>query len=239
MVSERTQDRAVASAARGGSVGPQRVSRRSGWRRALPTALLLCSIGGCMDERGEPAGPGGGSGGAVAGTVTRHKTGAGVPNVIAVLVGSSGVVATAHTDAAGRFVMPRVEPGSYALRLTGHDLAGLDTGFEVMEPDSRTVTIGRTNQDVVFTVVGLVPPRITGEIFCSGMPVAGARVRVVGGNADVIVTTNEQGKFGALDLTPGHYTVIPVSSPCTLGPSYQVVRLRAGQSADADFSSSE
>ena len=170
------------------------------------------------------------------GSVTRQKTGAGVPNVIAALVSTSGVAATAHTDAAGRFELTGIAPGAYTLRTAGHAIAGLDTRFEIMEPQSREVTVDGASRDVVFTVVGLVPPRITGEIFCSAAPVAGARVRVIGGDADVTVFTNEQGKFGALDLMPGHYTVIPLEAPCELTPAYRVVQLRAGQSADADFS---
>ena len=197
--------------------------------------LLLCAAG-CTDSERDPVGPGGTGKGVVTGTITRQKTGAGVPNVIAALVSTSGVAATAHTDAAGRFELTGIVPGTYTLRTAGHAIAGLDTRFEVMEPTARDVTIDGSGADLVFTVVGLVPPRITGEVFCSAAPVAGALIRVIGGDADVTVVTNEQGKFGALDLMPGHYTVIPVEAPCELTPAYRVVQLRAGQSADADFS---
>lgn len=201
----------------------------------MVAALLLCAAG-CTDGDRDPVGPGGAGNGVVTGTVTRHKTGDGVPNVIAALVSSSGVAATAHTDAAGRFEMTGIAPGTYTLQMAGHTIAGLDTRFEIMEPQSRDVTVDGSSPDFVFTVVGLVPPRITGEVFCGAAPVAGARIRVIGGDADVTVVTNEQGKFGALDLMPGYYAVIPVEAPCQLTPSYRAIQLRAGQSADADFS---
>jgi hypothetical protein len=84
-------------------------------------------------------------------------------------------------------------------------------------------------------VVALIPPRITGDVFCAGTPVDGARVRVVGGAADVTSLTNAQGKYGALDLLPGHYAVFPVDAPCAVTPLYHALELRPGQSGRADF----
>ena len=115
------------------------------------------------------------------------------------------------------------------------DLAGLDPKLDALEPEQQPVQFNGSGTELVFTVVALVPPRITGEVFCAGVPVSGAQVRVVGGNADLTVATNEQGKFGALDLSPGHYAVLPVTTPCVVTPGFHALELKPGQARQADF----
>lgn len=199
-------------------------------RVVLPLAAIVAL--GCGDD--SPSAPGT-NGSGPGGSVTRHKTGEGVAGVVAVLLSAGRVVETAHTDAAGDFRFTTAKAGPYTVRLTGFEIAGLDSRFDAVEPVSQDIVVGGDPAALVFTVVGLIPPRITGEVFCGGAPVAGARVRVVGGNADVTVTTNAQGKYAALDLVPGHYAVIPVSMPCAVTPGFEAVELRPGQSGEVDF----
>ncbi len=89
--------------------------------------------------------------------------------------------------------------------------------------------------EAVFAAVGLVPPRVAGFVECDGVPVPGVAVRVVGGDTDVVVETNAQGRYGATDLSPGNYTVILPDPPCAAGPPYRVISLLPGQSGVADF----
>jgi hypothetical protein len=187
----------------------------------------------CSDD--EPTSPDV-QGGNLAGVVTRHKTGTGVPGIVVVLLADSSVIATTHTDGTGRFDFGRLDAGPYQVRLTGLDLAGLDVRFDTVEPEHRNVSVSGGREELVFTILTLVPPRITGDVFCAGTPVEGVRMRVVGGATDVVVTTSAQGKYGALDLTPGNYAIIPIDTPCTMAPAFHTIELRPGQSGEADFS---
>lgn len=196
--------------------------------------LMGTLLTGCADTR-DPASPASGATGTVTGSVTRHKTGAGVANLVAVLGGPNGIVATAATDASGRFVFADVPAGSYDVRLTGRDIALLDARFDAVEPESTRVVVDGSMRDVIFAIVGLVPPRVAGDVVCAGVPAAGARIRVAGGAVDTVVTANAQGRYAALDLMPGHYAVLPVDAPCALTPVWNVIELRPGQTATADF----
>jgi hypothetical protein len=197
--------------------------------------VLLAALLSIHCSEDEPASPATESGN-LAGVVTRHKTGVGMPGVIVVLLADSAVVATTHTDASGRFDFGRLEAGAYQVRLTGLDLARLDVRFDTVEPDRRDVMVGGSGEELVFTILSLVPPRITGDVVCAGVPVQGTRLRVVGGSTDVIVTTSAQGRFAALDLAPGNYAVIPLDAPCPMLPAFRTIELRPGQSGEADFS---
>lgn len=209
------------------------VPPRSLIMRIVCVLIAAAAFQGCSEE--EPASPEAERGN-LAGVVTRHKTGAGMPGIVVVLRADSNVIATTHTDADGRFDFGGLEAGAYEVRLTGLDLAGLDVRFDAVEPAQRDVTIAGNVEELVFTILTLVPPRITGEVFCNGVPVDGARMRVIGGTTDVIVTTSAQGKYGALDLTPGNYAVIPIDAPCAISPAFHTIELRPGQSGEADFS---
>ena len=194
-------------------------------RLVLVIALLLL---GCSDDGTRPNAQRPGD---VTGTVTRHKTGAGVPGVTLVLMDEGGVAATSHTDALGRFAFEGHAPGEYAVRLVGLELAGLDPRFEEPEPQQYDFTVEDAPVDLVFTILTLVPSRVTGTVTCGGAGVANASVRVVGGATDMTVTTNGQGQFAALELTAGNFTVFAEDTPCVLTPPYQVVNLRRAQAA--------
>lgn len=210
---------------------------RSGTPLGRALALLCCvASAACADASREPVGPQASGPGSVTGTVTRHKTGTGVPDLVAVVQSHGRIRGVAVTDDAGRFAFSGLPSGAYTVRLTARDIAGLDSRYDVLEPDSAVVVIDGGSPDLVFTVLGLIPPRITGDILCAGVAAAGAQVRVAGGGTDTVVVTNEQGKYAALDLAPGTYAVLPVAAPCELSPAYRVVELRPGQAGDADFS---
>lgn len=205
---------------------------------AVSRAIVLgcCIVGAaCADASREPAGPQASGPGSVTGSVTRHKTGAGVPDLVAVVQSHGRVRGVTVTDGAGRFAFSGLASGAYTVRLTARDLAGLDNRYDVLEPDSAVVVVDGSSPDLVFTVLGLIPPRITGDLLCAGVAAAGAQVRVAGGRTDTVVTANEQGKYAALDLEPGTYAVLPIAAPCELSPTYRVVELRPGQAGDADF----
>jgi hypothetical protein len=182
----------------------------------------------------EPAGPGAGSA-AIAGTVTRQKTGVGVPGLVAVLIRDGQVVATSHTDAGGSFGFGSVAAGGYTVRLTGYDIAGLDPRFDVLEPQSQSMLVPDGDGAMVFTVVGVLAPRVTGAVTCGGGPAAGARVRVIGGSTDTTVVADAVGRYALLDLEPGRYAVIAVEVPCDASPDFHALDLLPGQAGNADF----
>jgi hypothetical protein len=206
--------------------------------RGRPAANILLLIGlftltACEGDDG-PSSPGSGSA-AIAGTVTRQKTGVGVPGLVAVLMSDGEVVATAHTDAGGSFGFGNVDAGSYTVRLTGYDIAGLDPRFDVLEPQSQSMLVPDGDGDLVFTVVGVLAPRITGAIRCGGAAAAGANVRIIGGSTDTTIAAGATGGYTLLDLEPGRYAVIAVDAPCDVSPGFHALDLRPGQAGTADF----
>ena len=64
-------------------------------------------------------------------------------------------------------------------------------------------------------------------------------MRVVGGETDVTVSTNAQGRYGATDLGAGHYAVFVVAAPaaCVFDEDHAVADVRIGQQANIDFTS--
>lgn len=198
-------------------------------------AALLPTTTGCVDDT-EPAGPAVGGIGVVRGTVARLKTGDGVPNLIVAIVDDGTVLRAAPTDAAGNFEFPSVPTGDYMVHLTGFELAGVSLRSTAFTPQEQRVVVEDAGADVSFAAVGLIPPRVVGEVTCGGALVEGASVRVVGGGADTTVTTSPQGKYGATDLDPGYYTVMLMEAPCPVEPFYQVVFVNPGQAAEANFS---
>lgn len=173
--------------------------------------------------------------GTVRGTVTSAKTSAGIPNLIVVLLRDGRAVRSTPTDADGAFAFRDIARGSYGIRLTGLELTALSARHTAFEPVEMAITVAETPVDVLFAAVGLIPPRIVGTVQCAGALVEGARVRVIGGETDEIVTTNAQGRYGATGLTAGQYAVIVVEAPCTIAPPYRAASLRPGQAAEVNF----
>lgn len=175
----------------------------------------------------------------VRGSVTSSKTSHGVPNLLIALLRDGRVLDVSVTDSAGAFRFAAAAAGSYTVRVSGMELAGLTPRLTTLEPEAFDLALasGET-RDLFFAAVGLIPPRIVGIIRCNGLVQTGVRVRVIGGSTDVVVESNAQGKYAATDLEPGHYAVIPVSSPlpCALAPAYGTASLLAGQAATVDFS---
>lgn len=199
-------------------------------------ALLLWgafAMAGCEDRVGGTApslAPG-----LLGGTVARQKTAIGVEGAVLVLSDTSGVRATALSDATGRFRFSEMPPGEYEVQLVAPEVAGIDPLFEVLEPAAHEVQLGSEPIDLVFAVVGLVPARITGRVLCDGEPVVGMEVRVAGGEVDAVAVTDAGGLFTVLDLAPGVYTVLPLDAPCLLTPAREVVRIRPGEFVDLGF----
>lgn len=176
--------------------------------------------------------------GDVRGVVARQKTAAGVPGVPVALLRGGDVRRVTLTDSEGTFSFEGVEGGSWRVRPVATGLAGLDARFDAVEPIEWEITVDASPVDLVFAVVGLLPPRITGRVTCGGTGVAGARVRVVGGAADVVASTDASGLYSVLDLYPGSYAVWASDAPCALNPTHRVVELRQGQLAEAHFEGS-
>jgi hypothetical protein len=200
----------------------------------VPLAAALASGALSCGHESSPAGLSAGDG-EVHGSVTVAKTGVGVPNLIIALLHDGSVVATAATDGSGLFSFPKLVDGTYTARMLGLELTPFRPSFTAMEPESTTVHLTGQPVDLVFGLVGLVPPRVAGLVTCNGTPVDGARVRIVGGTTDVTVTTNAQGKYGATDLGTGFHAVILDSAPCTVGSILQVIELRPGQAGEVNF----
>lgn len=169
------------------------------------------------------------------GNVASVKTGEGVPNLVVALTDGADILAVVATDARGDFAFQDLPAGEYIARLTGIELSTLSPNHTAFEPPEQTVRVASGEATIGFGVVGLIPPRVTGDVRCGGTPVAGARIRVIGGETDVTVTTNEQGRYGATDLGPGHHAVLVVSAPCAITPGWSAVDLLPGQAAEVDF----
>lgn len=204
-------------------------------RLALSLAFAAAAAAGACGDDDEPVAPGTGDA-AIAGTVAQLKTGAGVPNVVVVALRDGVVVRAAATGADGSFAFDGLAPGDYRVRLTGLELSGLSLSHTIFDPleQAAEVAAGAT-VDLVFVAVGVIPPRIQGTVTCGGLPVSGARVRLVGGSSDVTVTTDGNGQFGTIDLTEGTYAVIPVDRPCALQPAFRVVEVRKSGTVQAEF----
>jgi hypothetical protein len=196
-------------------------------------ALLLAALLPACDDGGTDPAPD--SAGNVHGSVASVKTGAGVPNLVVALSSGETLVGVAATDEAGEFALDDIPAGDYIARLTGIELSGLSPRHTAFEPVEQNVRVDGSGAVFGFGVVGLIPPRVTGEITCGGVPAVGAQVRVIGGETDVVVTSNEQGKYGATDLGPGHHAVLLIASPCTISPGWAAVELLPGQAVAVDF----
>jgi len=206
-----------------------------GLKATLALVLLAAGVAAC-DSSEEALGPTQGAA-ELTGTVAFVKTGAGVKDLVVALFSGSSVVATTHTLADGTFSFRDLAEGSYTARLTGFELTGVNLRAVAFDPVQRPVTLGTEAVDLAFAAVGLVPPRVAGDVLCNGAEVQGATFRVIGGeDTDVTVTSDVRGRYAAGNLSRGVYTVIPQSAPCTLLPAFQVVTVGAGQAAEADFS---
>lgn len=204
-----------------------------GFRHIVAAAALPACLLGCRDDGTDPDPTGAGD---VHGTVASVKTGQGVSNLVVALTSGADVVGVAATDADGTFRFDGIAAGEYVARLTGIELSGLSPNHTAFEPPSQTVRVGAGDAALGFGVVGLIPPRVTGDVTCAGMPAVGALVRVIGGATDIVVSTNEQGRYGATDLGPGHHAVLLIAAPCDVAVSWTAVELLPGQAAEVDFS---
>lgn len=205
--------------------------------RAAPTGLLvalLLLLAGC-DDGSDAVGPASAGEGQVRGVVARQKTAQGVPGVPVALLRSGTVRQVTVTGADGAFAFDGLDGGGWTVRPAATELAGLDVRYDAMEPPEHAVTVGGEPVELVFAVVGLVPPRITGRVTCGGSGDPGATLRVVGGATDVTTSPDATGLYSVLELDPGHYAVLVQGAACTVSPAYRVVELRPGQLAEADF----
>lgn len=197
--------------------------------RLATAAVLALAVSACGDS---PAGPADGTA-AVSGTVARLKTGDGVPNLVVALLDGGTVVAAAPTGPDGSFGFESVPPGTYDIRLTGLELAGVRPATTAFEPVSREVTVSDETPPVMFAAVGLFT-QVQTFVTCDGAPAADVAVRVVGGGTDATVTTNAVGEVVAT-VDPGHYAVLLPDPPCPVDPTYRVVQVLQGQTAPARF----
>ncbi|MGH7481270.1 MAG: MSCRAMM family protein [Longimicrobiales bacterium] len=201
---------------------------------AVRGAFLLALVGLAV-ACGDAAGPADGAA-RVFGSVTDEKTAAGIEGMVVVLMDAAGTpLAAAATDGLGEFEFGRVPAGTYTLRLTGLELAGLDPRFHALEPPEQEVTVSGEPVRAFFTVVVLIPSRVVGDVSCGGAAVEGALIRVVGGETDTTVETDAVGRYAATNLAAGTYAVIPVDAPCPLQPDFHAVEVLPGQAVEADF----
>ena len=201
---------------------------------AIGAAAAMALSLGCRDSTGASAH--GGGVGAVHGSVTSAKTSLGVPGLVVAIVHEGRVHGVSATDSDGAFRFASVPAGASEVRVTGFELAGLTERLTTLEPSKFDIHLDDGQSlDLFFAAVGLVPPRVVGLVRCGGVPVQGAQVRLVGGATDTVVVSNAQGKYAVTDLDPGHYAVVVVDAPCTVGPRFGTAHVLAGQLATVDF----
>ncbi len=209
--------------------------RTDGLGTALALTFLAIVSAACGTDE-QPMGPTQGDA-TLTGAVAFVKTGTGVPDLVVALLQGGHVVRTTHTLADGSFAFSDIGEGSYVARLTGFELADVNLRATAFDPVERPVTLGSEPVDLAFAAVGLVPPRVGGDVLCGGVPVTGAMLRIIGGEeTDVTVTTDVAGRYGATNLSEGVYAVIPVEAPCSLSPALKAVTVGKGQGGEADFS---
>lgn len=206
-------------------------------RGTFTLALCLCMAAACNDATA----PAPAAGGMVSGRVALVKTAAGVPNAIVALLQDGNVLQAAPTDANGAYAFGEVPPGRYTVQLTGLELTGLDLRSTTFSPDFSVIEVQGALVAVLFAGHGVIPPQVTGEVFCGPNPLAGAAVRIAGGDTDRSATTGTQGRFAFTALPPGTYAVLldtAAALPCTFSKPYEVVSLRDGQAATVRFAGS-
>lgn len=211
-------------------MNPRVVSRAA---VASLAALSLSVIVSC--EADDAVAPSDVGDGVIGGSVTSAKTSAGVSDLVVVLVRDGRVVRATPTDSAGEFEFSAIDRGTYVVRITGMELSGISPRHTAFTPAEDTVAVDRLPVQLFFAAVGLIPPRIVGDVRCGGVPTPNARVRVIGGSTDVTVVTNAQGRYGATDLDPGHYAVIVTEVPCGVQPAFGAVFVQPGQALEVDF----
>lgn len=189
----------------------------------------LFAAAGCDDETAGPAA----ANDHVEGSVARLKTGEGVPNLVVALRRGGDLVAASVTDVEGAFRFPAVPHGTYEVRLTGLELAGLSPATTAFDPPVRQVTVSASTEPVLFAAVGLFT-QVRAVVSCGGAPAAGTAVRVVGGAVDELLTTNTLGE-GVVLVEPGSYAVVPVDPPCALDPGFRIAEVLQGQSVTVPF----
>lgn len=197
--------------------------------RALPPLAFAVALAGCEREPTSPVH----QKGEVTGAVARLKTSDGVPNLLVALIGGGRVVEAATTDDDGVFRFSDVPPGSYTVRLSGLELAGIRPATTAFDPEEHEVTVDGATEPVVFAAIGLFT-QVLAEVTCGGAPAAEASIRVVGGAVDTLVRTNALGEVAA-SVDPGHYVLFPADAPCALGPAFAVADVRQGQTVRVSF----
>ena len=146
--------------------------------------------------------------GNITGTVTAFGTNLPVPsaNVQAVDTTNPAAVFTATTDAMGNYTIKNL-PGNATYTVTVTNITQL--GFNGSIPPSRTVTVG-SNQTVGKVDFQLTQPPgfVTGHVLINGTMtgIPGATITAVGANG--IATTDANGLYGPVSLTPGSYQLI-------------------------------
>ncbi len=132
------------------------------------------------------------SNGAISGTVTDAKTGAGIANAT---VSNSGGSTTATTNSSGAYTLS-VAPGSYSVTATAANYqSSTETGVAVSSGSSTTANFSLTQN------VGTIAGTVTSS---TGAPIANATVSYSGGSTTA--ATNSSGAY-TLNVAPGTYGV--------------------------------
>lgn len=130
--------------------------------------------------------------------------------------GRGAAIPAMKTDEYGRFVFPKLEPGTYALRAMKAGYADQQYGPAVMGAVSGTMVLARDEWlkvELVMSRLGAIAGRVTDD---RGKPVPRAYVRLlkevmVGGRPQIatgpLTTTDDRGEYRLGDLEPGRYIV--------------------------------
>jgi 5-hydroxyisourate hydrolase-like protein (transthyretin family) len=138
------------------------------------------------------------------GTVSGTITGSGGPiagAIVEALSGTGIAVAIATTDGVGQYVINRLAPGSYRLRVSAPAFQTFVVGFSVSA--GQTVVVNLNLLANPGSIIGTVIDED------SGIPLPGASLKVVNssGITDASITTDVNGQFSVDSLAPGTYVI--------------------------------
>jgi hypothetical protein len=146
-------------------------------------------------------------GGAVEGTVVNSVTGAGIDGASVVLFGSQSTRYKATSDAAGRFKITGIAPGSYRTNVEKDGFAPpafdlgtfLNSGLRVAS-GSDPVKV-----EIKLTPFDTMRGRVLGP---DGKPAAGVEVSPYPNITAEMAVTDEEGRFALENIRPGSYMLI-------------------------------
>ncbi len=175
--------------------------------------------------------------GNITGTVTAVGTNLPVPNVRVQAKDNDpnnpAVFVSQPTDAKGNYQIQNLPIGTYTVTVVPADI--IAAGFNGSIPPSQTITV--TSQQTVGGVnfqLTQPPGAVTGHVYILGTMtgIPGATITAVGANG--IATTDANGLYGPVSLTPGAYQLI-ASAPGFAASAPKAITIITNGTVTVDF----